>query len=101
MVFSWAWSRWAEVGSKASRLPGADHFHDLNAIENVNLDSIPKVGAFRNMVRTLTNYDLIGAFNAWRTNNLSLASDMYDHGTHLALGRMWLAQLKKIMNQEN
>ena len=40
---------WAEVGSKASKLPGADHFHDLNAIENVNLDSIPqRVGAFRN-----------------------------------------------------
>ena len=32
----------------------------------------------------LTNYDVVGAFNAWRTNNLSLASDMYDHGTHLA-----------------
>ncbi len=56
MVFSWVWSPgWADVGSKASRLPGADHFHDLNAEGNVNLDSIPqRVGAFRNMVRTLT-----------------------------------------------
>jgi len=76
---------WADVGSKASRLPGADHFHDLNAEGNVNLDSIPqRVGAFRNMVRTLTDYDVIGVINAWRTNNLSQSSDMYDHGTHLA-----------------
>ena len=76
---------WADVGSKASRLPGADHFHDLNAEGNVNLDSIPqRVGAFRNMVRTLTDYDIIGVINAWRTNNLSQSSDMYDHGTHLA-----------------
>ena len=76
---------WADVGSKASRLPGADHFHNLNAEGNVNLDSIPqRVGAFRNMVRTLTDYDIIGVINAWRTNNLSQSSDMYDHGTHLA-----------------
>ncbi len=78
-------SGWDDVGSKASRLPGADHFHDLNEEGNVNLDSIPqRVGAFRNMVRTLTDYDIIGVINAWRTNNLSQSSDMYDHGTHLA-----------------
>ena len=55
MVFSWAWFLdGLMLDLKLQGFLGQITFHDLNAEGNVNLDSIPqRVGAFRNMVRTL------------------------------------------------
>ena len=77
---------WADTSTYASTLPGAEIYHNINAPENLTLESSAfRLGSFRGAVEAIANpYPWYHPkfIQAFLSNHISLAIQSFDDETH-------------------
>ena len=92
---------WADTSTYASTLPGAEIYHNINAPENLTLESSAyRLGSFRGAVEAIANpYPWYHPkfIQAFLSNHISLAIQSFDDETHKS---SW-ADVARAANEHN